>query len=142
MATFTTTATQTVANGQNVLFTEPISCSKNCSVVHRNGSGIYTLRGSNNCNQAQYNVEFTGNIAIATGGTVEPISVAIALSGEPLYGATATVTPAAIGDFFNVTAQTTITVPCGCCENIAVENVSATTAIDVANATIRITRVC
>lgn len=40
---------------------------------------------------------FGGNIAIATGGTVTPISVAIAINGEPLPATTMTVTPAAVG---------------------------------------------
>lgn len=141
---YSTTATQTVAQGQNVIFTEDISCSRNCNVMHRAGSGLITLRGSNSCcNPAKYAVNFTGNIAVAEDGTVGPISVAIALQGEPLYGATATVTPAAVGDFFNVNAQTVITVPCGCCYTIAVENASTTaTSIDVANATITVTREC
>ena len=143
---FSTTATQTVAQNQNVIFTENVTCNKSCNVMHRAGSGIITLRGSNSCcNPARYKVEFTGNIALATGATVGPISIALALAGEPLYGATATVTPAAVGDFFNVAIQTVITVPCNCCLTVAVENVTvATTAtpIDVANATITIDRIC
>lgn len=147
MATvFSANATQTVAQGQNVVFTENISCNKNCSVIHRNGSGVFSLRGSNSCcNPAKYAVEFTGNIALATGATVAPISIALTLEGEPLYGATATVTPAAVGDFFNVCVQTIITVPCNCCVTIAVENATvATTAtpIDVSNPTITINREC
>lgn len=141
---FTTTATQTVAQGQNVVFTENVTCGKNCNVIHQPGSGIVTLRGSNSCcNPARYKVEFNGNIAVATGGTVGPISVAIALSSEPIYGATGTVTPAAIVDFFNVSVQTIVTIPCDCCMTVSVENASTTaTAIDVANASIVITRVC
>ena len=143
MAEYTSTATQTVAIGQNVLFTERTSGNKNCNIMHREGSGIVTLRGSNSCcNPARYKVSFGGNIAVATGGTVGPISVAIALAGEPLYASTATVTPAAIGDFFNVYASAVITVPCNCCLTIAVENSSAGTAIDVANANLIVERIC
>lgn len=143
MAEYTTAATQTVAFGQNVLFTETVVCGKN-NVLHRGGSGIFTLRGSNNpCNPAKYEVEFGANIAVAEGGTVGPISLALALEGEALYSATATVTPAAIGDFFSISRGATITVPCGCCYTIALENVSdPATPIDVANANIRINRVC
>ena len=91
-------------------------------------------------------VTFGGNIAISTGGTVAPISVAIAINGEPLPATTMTVTPAAVGDFFNVSRTTFIDVPCGCCVTIAVENTSTTAAgvaipIDVANANILIERV-
>lgn len=143
MAEFVSTATQTVAFGQNVLLTETVACGGRC-IIHRAGSGIVTLRGSNNaCNPARYKVTFGGNIAVAEGGTVGPISVAIAISGEPLYSATATVTPAAEGDFFNVFSSAVVTVPCGCCETIAVENVSdPATPIDVANANLIIERIC
>ena len=48
MAEYTSTALQTVANGQNVIFTEtPVSASR--CIVHREGSGIVTLRGRTNC---------------------------------------------------------------------------------------------
>lgn len=143
MAEYTSTSTQTVAIGQNVLFTESANCNRNCNIMHREGSGIVTLRGSNNCcNPAKYKISFGGNIAVAAGGTAGPISVAIALAGEPLYSSTATVTPAAIGDFFNVYTSAVITVPCSCCLTVAVENVSAGTAIDVANANLIVERIC
>jgi hypothetical protein len=86
-------------------------------------------------------VSFNGNIAIATGGTVEPISIALTINGEELTNALATVTPAAIGDFFNVSVTTFVEIPCSCCVTVSVENVSDTTAIDVANANIIFDRV-
>lgn len=143
MAEFVTSATATVAAGQNVLFTETPVCG-NCNIMHRTGSGIVSLRGSNSCcNTARYKVSFDGNIAVATGGTVGPISVAIALNGEPLYSATATVVPAAIGDFFSASAQAVVSVPCNCCLTVAVENVSdPATPIDVSNASLIVERVC
>lgn len=143
MAEYVTSAVQTVAAGQNVLFTETPVCG-NCNIMHRSGSGVVTLRGSNSCcNTARYKVTFGGNIAVAEGGTVGPISVAIALSGEPLYSATATVVPAAEGDFFNVFTQAVVSVPCDCCLTVSVENVSdPATPIDVANASIVVERIC
>ena len=77
---------------------------------------------------------------------VAPISLAVAIAGEPLPSTTMTVTPAAVGDFFNVSRTTFIDVPCGCCVTIAVENVSLTAAgaaipIDVQNASLVIERV-
>lgn len=141
MAEYVTTATQTVALDQNVLFTTSANCNRNCSIVHRDGSGIVTLKGSKEpCNPAKYLVTFGGNIAIADGGTVEPISIAIALQGEPIYSSTATVTPVATGDFFNVSTSALIAVPFGCCDTVSVENVSTTTAIDVANANLTVSR--
>lgn len=143
MAEYTNTATQTVAIGQNVPFTEAVGSNRNCSIMHREGSGIVTLRGSNKCcNPAKYKVSFGGNVAVAAGGTVGAVSVAISLAGEPLYGSTAIVTPAAIGDFFNVYTSAVITVPCNCCLTIAVENTSVGTAIDVANANLIVERIC
>lgn len=137
-----TSATQEVAIGQNILFTETPVCG-NCNIMHRDGSGVVTLRGSNSCcNTAKYKVTFGGNIAVAEGGTVGEISVAIALSGEPLYSATASATPAAEGEFFNVFTQAVISVPCNCCLTVAVENTSADTAIDVANASLVVERIC
>ena len=89
---------------------------------------------------------FGANIAVATGGTVGPISVAIAIDGEPIPSTTMTVTPAAVGEFFNVSRTVFIDVPCGCCVTIAVENTSTTAAgvaipIDVSNANTVVERV-
>lgn len=132
---------QTVAVDENILFMDGCRACRKGYVQHREGSGIFTLRGVTNQCKAVYKVQFNGNIAISTGGTVEPISVALTINGEALGNATATVTPAAIGDFFNVSVATFIDVPCGCCLTVSVENTSATTAIDVTNANIIIDRV-
>ena len=132
---------QTVAVDENVTFTEGArACHKGC-ISHRDNSGIFFLKGAANGYKAVYRVTFDGNIAIATGGTVEPISVALTINGEELGNALATVTPAAIGDFFHVSATTFIEIPCSCCVTVSVENVSDTTAIDVANANIIFDRV-
>jgi len=135
MAEYTGIALQTVDAGQNVVFTEsPIPRgNSNCSIQHREGSGIVKLRGlTNNC-KARFLVSFSGNIQIPTGGTVEAISVAIAVDGEPLQSTRMIVTPAAVENFFNVSAQAYIDVPRGCCATVAVENTS-TQAIQVQNA--------
>jgi len=62
-------------------------------------------------------------------------------NGEVLRNAVATVTPAAIGAFNNVTVSTFIILPCGCCDTISVENISDGTAIDVINSNLIIDRV-
>ena len=138
MAEFTNAALQTVASDQNVILTETPVCPSRC-IVHREGSGIVTLRGLTNQCKARFRVTFGGNIALPAGGTAGPISVAIAIAGEPLPASKAIVTPAAVEQFFNVCVDTFIDVPAGCCVNIAVENTS-TQAIDVANANIVVTR--
>ena len=141
----TAPAVQTVQYGGNVLFTDTaVGCNRGY-VVHREGAGVVTLRGIG-CQRSRYRVAFGGNIAIAEGGTVAPISVAFEINGEPLPSTTMTVTPAAVGDFFNVSRITFIDVPCGCCVTIAVENVTLTSAgvaipIEVTNANIVIERV-
>ncbi len=132
MAEYTNSALQTVAAGQNVIFTETPICPTKC-VTHRDGSGIVRLRGLTNgqC-KARFLVSFSGNIEIPTGGTVEAISLAISVDGEPLQSTQMIVTPAAVENFFNVATQVYIDVPCGCCATVAVENTS-TQAIAVQN---------
>lgn len=139
MPEFTAVNLQTVAAGQNVLLTEtPVSCGKGY-VTHREGSGIVTLRGITNQCRARYKVSFGANIAVPTGGTAGPISVALAITGEPLASATATVTPAAVTEFFNIFTAVYIDVPKGCCLTVAVENIS-TQPISVANANLIVER--
>ena len=140
-AEYSAVAVQTVAVDDNILFDNGSRACRKGFVQHRDDSGIFFLKGATNGCRAVYRVTFNGNIAIATGGTVEPISVALTINGEALGNATATVTPAAIGDFFNVAVTTFIEIPCGCCVTVSVENVSDTTAIDVTNANIIFDRV-
>lgn len=132
---------QTIDVDENVVFMEGSRSCKKGYISHRDSSGIFFLKGSNNGCRAVYRVTFNGNIAIAEDGTVEPISIALTINGEELGNALATVTPAAIGDFFNVSVTTFIEVPCSCCVTVGVENVSDTTAIDVTNANMIFDRV-
>lgn len=132
-------ATQTVAENQNVLFTDSVTCG-NCSITHRDGSGIVTLRGTTNQCRARYKVTFGGNIAIPTGGTVEAISLALAIDGEGLGSSTMIVTPAAVEEYFNVFGAMFIDVPKGCCLTVSIQNTS-TQPILVQNANLIIERV-
>ena len=81
--------------------------------MHREGSGNVTLRGVTNQCRARYRVSFGANIAVPTDATTGPISVAIAIDGEPMNSATATVTPAAADNNFNVNVSVFIEVPRG-----------------------------
>ena len=139
MAEFVNATEQTVEASQNVILTDAIPCNKGY-VLHRNGSGIVVLRGITNHCFARYQVTFNGNIAVPDGGTVAPISVALALDGEPLATSKAIVTPAAAEEFFNVTSTAIITVPKGCCFTVAVENTSAEPIL-VANANLTVSRI-
>ena len=135
----TANALQTVNENQNVLFTDTVTCG-NCSITHRDGSGLVTLRGVTIQCRARFKVTFGGNIAIPTGGTVEAISLAISLDGEPIATTTMTVTPAAVEDFWNVFSAIFIDVPRGCCSSVGVRNIS-TQAVDVQNANLIVERV-
>ena len=83
---------------------------------------------------------FGGNIAIPTGGTVEAIPAALAINGEPLTSATATITPAAVENYFNIFVSAIVEVPRGCCLTVAMENTS-TQAINFANSNLTVDRV-
>lgn len=135
---------QTIDVDENITFMDGSRCCRKGFVQHRDNSGIFFLKGTNNGCKAIYKVQFNGNIAVAAaddGGVLEPISIALTINGEELGNATAIVTPAAIGDFFNVSVATFIDVPCGCCVTVSVENTSDTSAIDVTNANLIISRV-
>ena len=135
----TAVALQEVAENQNVLFTDTVICG-GPSIVHRGGSGLVTLRGLTNQCRAQYKVTFGGNIAIPTGGTVEEISIALTIDGEPLGSATMIETPAAVEEFSNVFGAVYIAVPRGCCLTVGVRNTSAQ-AINVQNANLIVERI-
>ena len=139
MAEYTNANTVTVAAGQNIPLTETAVNSKPC-IIHRDGAGIVTLRGLTNQCKARFRVGFGANIAVPTGGTVEAITTAIAVNGEPLSSATATVTPAAVENFFNIYVNAIVEVPRGCCLTVAAENTSGQ-AISVANANLTVDRI-
>ena len=141
MPEYTNVAVQTVAVNQNVLFAEtPVGCNRGY-VTHREGSGLVTLRGITNQCRARYKVTFGGNIAVPTGGTAGAISVALAVNGEALNSAVATVTPAAEEEYFNVFSTAYIDVDRGCCLSLSVKNIS-TQAVNVANPNLIVERVC
>jgi hypothetical protein len=131
-------AVQTVPANQNVYFTDTI-VSGNYSITHRDDSGLVTLRGVTNQCRARFKVSFGANIAVPTGETVGPISLAIAIDGEPVRASTMVVTPAAVEQFFNVSAGVYVDVPNGCCTTISVQNIS-TIPVEVENANLIVER--
>lgn len=130
---------QTVEANQNVLFTDEV-VSGSCSILHRDGSGQVTLRGITNQCRARFKAFFSGNIAIPAGGTVEAISLALAINGEAVASTTMIQTPAAVSEFSNVASAVYLDVPAGCCVTVSVRNTSAQ-AIDVQNANLIVERV-
>lgn len=119
---------ESVALNTAIPFIDSIRCNKGY-VIHASGSGIFVLRGIVNNPTAcfaRYEIEFTGNIAIPTGGTVTPIATAIVISGEERNGSRSITTPAAVDEYGNVTSRATVDVPRGCCFTASVEYVNGT----------------
>jgi len=135
MAEYSALAAQIVNPGETVVFQNtPVPCKRGI-VNHREDSGVFLLSGLGNvayngcrCNCARpsavYQVAFGANISIPTGGTVEPISVAMTLDGNTLPETTMTVTPAAIGDELNVSREANVAIWWGCCQSFAIRNTS------------------
>lgn len=135
----TANAIQTIPANSNVIFTDTVVCG-NCSIMHREGSGLVTLRGLTNQCRARFRVSFGGNIALPTGGTVGPISLAIAINGEPVATTTMISTPAAVEEFNNVFSAIFLDVPKSCYSQISIKNISDQ-PVDVQNANLIVERV-
>ena len=140
-AEYSNTAVQTVAENGNILFLNGTRACTKGFISHRDSSGVFRLKGASNTCKTIYRVTFNANVAVAEGGTVGEISVSLFEDGEAVGNAVGVVTPAAVGDFFNVSFTTFVTISCGCCVSVAIENTSTGTAIDVENANIVFDRV-
>lgn len=148
-AEYLANAVQEVALNAPILFTASIPCNRGY-VYHEDETGVFTLRGIT-CNQcfATYQVTFNGNVALPDGATVTPIAIAIAVSGEPRLTSRAIFTPAAVEEYGNLTSTAIIKVPKGCCFNVSIEYIPATTdptvtpapVIEVQNANLVINRI-
>jgi len=127
VAEYLANAVQLVPLNGPAIFKASIPCRAGY-VYHEDETGIFILRGVVNCATscfARYRVTFNGNIAVPEGGEVGPIAVALTVNGEPRLTSRAIVTPAAEGEYFNVTCTALITVPRGCCFSISLEAVPA-----------------
>ena len=133
----TANALQTVSPNGIIVFTNT-AVSGNPSILHREGSGLVSLRGLTNQCRARFRVMFGGNVALPT--TTEPISLAIAINGEPLVTSTMLSTPGAVGEFNNVSCATFLDIAAGCCTQISIEN-TGTTSVEVQNANLIVERV-
>lgn len=138
MAEFTAVATQTVAQNSNLIWTDtPVP--GNCSIIHREGSGLVTLRALPNgqC-RSRFKVTFGANLAAVTAASA--VSLAVAINGEPVSSSAMIVTPAAVGEYFNVSSSVYLDIPTNCCSQISVENISAQ-SVSVQNANLIVERV-
>lgn len=151
-AEYSANATQVVQPNQAAIFTEsPVPCNRGL-VFHRDESGVFLLAnnastqscscgcGCRRIYETLYQVEFHGNISLPEepAGTVEPISLAIAIGGETDPSSIMTVTVPLVSDTAgdNVGASIIVPVPSLCgCQSVSVRNIS-TQAINVMNANI------
>ena len=148
-AEYSANALQLINANASAIFTEtPVPCF-NGYVFHRDESGIFKLASpsliTGNCNvrrcccgyrmpTANYLVQFGGNIAVPTGGTVEEISMAIFVDGVEDPSSIMRVTPAAVDQYDNISRTIIVQVPWICrCSDVSVRNTSAQ-AINLQNA--------
>ena len=148
MAEWTSVAVQTVNPGESIVFTEnPVPCNLGL-ILHRDDSGAFLLKGIPTKAQAcgcssgrnrivNYDVAFGANVAIPTGETVGPVTVAIAVDGNSIASSTMEVTPAAVEEYSNIARVTNIPIWKGCCQTVSVRNTSAIPIL-VESPTIRI----
>lgn len=130
------TAVQTVDTGQAVVYNAAAVHSKCAAERHRAGSAQLVLT-----QPGRYQITFSGNIALPTGGTVGEISLGIAQDGEILPGSIMRVTPAAVEEYFNVATTHYVDAFCKCCVTVTVQNNSGQ-AILVDNPNVTAVRVC
>lgn len=151
-AEYSANALQTVAANAPIIFTEsPVPCNRGL-IFHRDESGSFLL--ANNAGDAgsvsgcccrriyetRYQVAFHANISVPEdpAGTVEPISLAIAIDGEIDPSSIMTISEPIVSDSAgdSVGADIIVSVPSLCrCSNVSVRNIS-TQPINIQNANI------
>ena len=131
---------QSVAQNGNIAFLDGNRACCKGNISHRSNSGVFRLKGGSNGCKAIYRLTFNSNVAITTGSTVAPITVALQEDGETITNAVATVTPTVAGAFFNASINTFVSIPCGCCVTVSIKNIG-TTAINAINTNIMFERI-
>lgn len=143
MAEYRMNAVQTVAPNSSVVFSnEFFPCNKGL-IVHQNDSGLFQVRGvvNNPCAEfGKLKIHFGANVAIPTGGTVEPITLAITVNGVTEPATTMISSPAATLEYNNISREVEIPIPRGCCQNVAVTNTSSQDIV-ITNAIIDLDRI-
>lgn len=130
MCELTANEVQTINPGESAIFTTvAVPCTQGF-VRYRLGTGNILLSGwmpAGSCprKNPNYFVDFGANIAIPTGQTVGPISVALSLDGSTVVASQMIVTPAAVEQYFNVSRAMNVSVFRNCCETITVRNTSS-----------------
>lgn len=130
---FSNNDAQTINPGESAIFSvTEVPCNRGF-VRHREGTGNFIFAGTvfnkGGCKccrpqTANYLVEFGANIAIPTGGTVGPISVAVAVDGATIPSSQMIVTPAAVEQYQNVSVAKVVDIFRGCCQTVTIRNIS------------------
>ena len=81
--------------------------------------GILNLSGNTSNRFARYDVTLQANVQIPEGGAVTPIALGITLNGVVIPESVAIVTPAAVGEYWHINTEVSVTVPCGCCLTVS-----------------------
>lgn len=136
---------QTVAPNQPAVFLNaPCPCRE--GMIFKKSGGVFLLASNapnNGCGcgcrriyETDYEVEVHANIEIPTGGTVEEISLALAVDGVVDPASIMSFTPAAVETAGNVGTSIIVSVPSICgCDSVAVVNAS-TQDITINNASL------
>lgn len=131
---------QAVPQDGNIAFLDGNRACTKGNISHRANSGVFRLKGGSNGCKAIYRLTFNSNVAITAGSTVAPITVALQEDGETITNAVATVTPTVAEAFFNVSINTFVSIPCGCCVTVSIKNIG-TTAINAINSNLMFERI-
>lgn len=135
----TANALQTVPSGSNVVFTNT-AVPGSQSILHRESSGLVTLRGITNQCRARFKITFGGNVALPADTTpVVPINLTIAVNGEGVSTSAMISTPGAASEYNNVSSSLFIDIPSGCCSQISIKN-TGTSSLSVQNANLIVER--
>lgn len=130
---YTTIADQTIPAGGSVSFSlASVPCLRGL-IYPRNSNTQFMLsspalmgvRRTYCCRMplANYNVSFHGNVAVPEGGTVEQLSLQIAVDGVPDPGSLMLADPTAVELFSNVGTDIVVAVPWICrCSTVTVIN--------------------
>lgn len=152
MAEFGYNDAQTVQPGAGALLNTIRPCTRRPQLVmHEDQNPLIYLRGAgcSPCGVADYEIEWSGNIAVPEGGTAGEIQLALALDGQIIPLTIAAATPAAAEEFWHVSGVKTLRINFGCCPAVSVVNASvsptpSTTpapALTVRNLNVTVTRV-
>lgn len=124
-------AAQTIAPGQSVIFDRVIRHCGN-GECFREGMTSIKLRGD-----GLYDISYGANITNTAAG---PVQLSLQLGGGTLPETTAISTPAAVGDFNNVSRSTSVRNCCGDFDRITLTNTGTADVVVGANSVVKIVR--